>query len=71
MDARGERGIERAVGHHGLRCRDPEAGVEARQEALEYGVCLGDGGGGSVAQFGHQPVLERTCGTFHAPLRLR
>ena len=66
----GKRGVERPVGHPGLDRRDPEAGVEARQEALEHGLRLGDGGDPGVAEFGHQPVLERPCSTFDAPLRL-
>ena len=65
-----KRAVERAVGHRGLCRRDPEAGVEARQEALEHGLGLGDGGSRGVAEFGHQAVLERPCGTFHAALRL-
>ena len=65
-----ERGVERAVGRLGLCRRDPEAGIEARQEALEHGLRLGDGGSRGVAEFGHQAVLERPCGTFHTALGL-
>ena len=66
----GERGVERPVGDLGLGRRNPEAGVEARQEALEDGLGLGDGGGPGVAELGHQAVLERPGGAFDAPVRL-
>ena len=62
--------VEQAVGRLGLCRRDPEAGVEARQEALEHRLGLGDGGGRGVAEFGHEAVLERPCGPFNTALRL-
>ena len=37
--------VERAPGRLGLAGRDGEAGVEARQEVLEHGLRLADGGG--------------------------
>ena len=70
MEASGSARYERAVGHLGLCRRDPEAGVEARQEALQDGLGLGDGGSRGVAEFGHQAVLERPCGPFNTALRL-
>ena len=37
--------VERPPGRLGLLGRDREAGVEARQEALDHGLRLADGGG--------------------------
>ena len=37
--------VEQAVGHLGLAGRDGEARIEAREEALEHGLRLADGGG--------------------------
>ena len=62
--------VERAPGRLGLLGRDREAGVEARQEALEHGLRLGDGGGRGEAQFGHEAVLERARHAFHPALGL-
>ena len=66
-----ERGVERAPGRLGLAGRDGEARVEARQEALEHGLRLADGGGRGEAQFGHEAVLERARHTLHPALGLR
>ena len=59
-----ERGVERAPGRLGLAGRDGEARVEARQEALEHGLRLADGGGRGEPQFGHEAVLERARHTL-------
>ena len=63
--------VERAPGRLALAGRDGEAGVEARQEALEHGLRLGDGGGRGEPQFGHEAVLERARHTLHPALGLR
>ena len=55
----------------GLAGGDGEAGIEARQEALEHGLRLGDGGGRGEAQFGHEAVLERARHALHPALGLR
>ena len=65
-----ERGVERPPGWLGLARGDGEAGVEARQEALDQGLRLGDGGGPGEPQLGHESVLEGTCDAFHAALGL-
>ena len=54
-----EHRIERAVGRLGLCRLDPEAGIEARQEAVEHFLDLGDHRRAGVTQLGHEPVLER------------
>ncbi|MDE2745693.1 MAG: hypothetical protein OXI41_06870 [Chloroflexota bacterium] len=66
-----ERRLERTIGQLRLSRLDPEACVEARQEAVEHGLGLGDRRGAGVTQVGHEPVLERAGGAFHAPFGLR
>ena len=53
--------VERPPGRLALAGGDGEA----RQEALEHGLRLGDGGGRGEAQFGHEAVLKRPCHALH------
>ena len=71
MAPRSSAGSERPPGRLALAGRDGEAGIEARQEALEHGLRLSDGGGRCEAQFGHEAVLERARHALHPALGLR
>ena len=71
MASRSSAGSCGPPGWLGLARGDGEASVEARQEALDHGLHLGDGGGRGKAQFGHEAVLESTCDALHAALGLR
>ena len=68
---RSSAGVERPPGRCGLAGGDGEARIEARQEALDHGLRLGDGGGRGEAQFGHEAVLERARHALHPALGLR
>ena len=47
------------------------AGRVRKKEALQHAVRIVEGGRARKAQFGYEPVLERSRGAFHTPLGLR
>ena len=71
MALRSSARVELSPGRGGLAGGDGEALVDARQEAFDHGLRLGDGGGPGEAQLGHEAVLEGAHGALDAAFGLR